>query len=134
MFLNTLKREQKNWFMDLAYLVAISDGEYSNQEKSLMDSYVSEMGIVWDRNEVTGTVETIIEKFRKNCNEKEKKIIVFEIIGLTMSDGHYDDDERKIVSEICKSFCLHELFADECEKCIKEYLHLQIRMNRLIEE
>lgn len=134
MFLNTLKSEEKKRFFDLAYLVATSDGEYSSEEKMLMNSYADEMSIAWNENAPSESVEAIIDILEKECSIKEKKIIVFEIIGLAMSDGHYDAEEKKIVCSMCKTFGLQESYADECERCIKEYLHLQMRMNRLVEE
>jgi hypothetical protein len=129
MYLTMLNVKQQKLFAGLAYNVAISDGVFSDEEKELIKSYESEMGIVLNLKDIDTNIDNIISEININCNLKEKKIIVFEIIGLAMSDYNYDDGERDIVRKALDTFGLDEEFGNFCERKLSEYLKLQEELN-----
>lgn len=133
MYLQQLKNDQKNLFMQMAFHLSMIDGDYSEQEQILMKSYAGEMGIKWDEKMITDTLEGVIDKLQKSCGELEKKVIVFEIVGLAMSDGNYDAEERKRIKLICQKFGLKKEYPMLCENCINDYFKIQRRMNQIVE-
>ena len=132
MYLSTLNEEQKVMFIGLAYNLALADGVYCEEEKIMIDSYCNEMQIVFDQKRMVKPVNDIIEEMNDKCGIQEKKIFVFEAIGLAMSDNNFDITERKIVNEMMEKFDIPEEFCIKCEQILQEYITFQVKMNALI--
>ena len=129
MFLTMLNTEQKKLFISLAYNLASSDGDFSEDERLAIKSYSVEMGMKFKIEEVDTDINCVISEINKISGVREKKIIVFEMIGLAMSDNNYDDCEREIVCKVLKIFGLDAEFGVFCEKKLTEYLKLQEELN-----
>ena len=132
MFLALLSGNQKRLFMSLAYDLAISDDDFSENEKMAIKEYSREMEIEMKLEEADKDINHVISEMNNICGEREKKIIVFEIIGLAMADHNYDDGEREIVKKALSIFELEQGFGDYCEKKLSEYFELQEELNSRI--
>lgn len=134
MYLALLKTEEKELFLELAYNLACSDADYSKEEQVMMDSYCHEMQIGFDIKNMVRTTEEIIDKINENSDEKVKKIFAFELIGLAMVDGNYDDSERELIKKLGDKFGIKDGLSKEFEEILKEYFAFQNKINRLILE
>lgn len=132
MYLALLKEEQKELFLSLAFNLASANGDFCDEEKAVIAGYCQEMQIVFDQERMVKPVEELISKINLSCDNREKKIIVFESIGLAMVDNKYDDSERKIVKLMTDMFELGDGFAEECESVLSEYITFQKRINELV--
>lgn len=133
MYLSYLNEKQKYLFLEFAYCLAVSDGDYSIEEENLMNAYCDEMSIIFDLNKITDkSPEKIIEKINFECNQQEKKIFIFEALGLVLSDLNYTESEKQIIDIALNKFGLKENFKNDCENIIREYMNLQNRINNLI--
>lgn len=133
MYLSYLNEKQKYLFLEFAYCLAVSDGDYSIEEENLMNAYCDEMSIIFDLNKITDkSPKKIIEKINFECNQQEKKIFIFEALGLVLSDLNYTESEKQIIDIALNKFGLKENFKNDCENIIREYMNLQNRVNNLI--
>lgn len=132
MYLSKLSEKQKNLFLELAYQLALIDNDYSEKEKIMIKSYCDEMGMEVPAAVRAASIDEIISAMNSGCMALEKKIIVFEMLGLAMVDGNYDESEREILAEIMRVFEVEEDFARESEKLLDEYIGMQNRMNTLV--
>ena len=103
MFLNTLNQEEKRKFLSLVYLISQIDGEYADEEKEIVENYKIELGT----NEVDGdaNIYDLIEFFASK-NIQVKKVVIFEVYGLIISDEKIHKNEEKILNEIKNKFGL----------------------------
>lgn len=134
MYLSMLNEKQKENFLELAYQMAFIDNSLDEKEKIMLESYCNEMQISVPEVICGGSIDEIIESMKKECTEVEKKIVLFEILGLALLDGNYDEGEKKLVEDISKEFGMEEGFLQEVEKTLMEYIELQDRMNMLVIE
>lgn len=133
MYLSNLTEKQKYLFLEFAYCLAVSDGDYSIEEQNLINAYCNEMLVTFDSTKIIDKLpEKIIEKINLDCNEQEKKIFIFEALGLVLSDLDYTESEKQIINSALMKFGLKDEFRNECENIIKEYMNLQNRLNNLI--
>lgn len=132
MFLSLLNINQKKLFISLAFNLAVSDGEFSENERMVLKSYSLEMGLELKLEDIDTDINHIVSEINNLCGVREKKIIIFEMIGLAMSDDHYDDEERAIVRNALETFELDSEFGNFCEKKLTEYLNLQEELNSKI--
>ena len=76
MYLSNLTEKQKYLFLEFAYCLAVSDGDYSIEEQNLINAYCNEMLVTFDSTKIIDKLpEKIIEKINLDCNEQEKKIL-----------------------------------------------------------
>ena len=136
MYLMKLSENAKKSFLELAYLVAAVDNDFSDEEKIVMEAYKKELQIDYDLDAMDGNInlETVIRILCQDANEAEKKIIVFEIIGLAMTDNLYDDEEKKTVKMLNEAFQLDETYPSSCESLINQYIELQTQIDALVTE
>lgn len=132
MYLGLLNKQQKQLFFEFAYYLAAVDGDYSDSEKQVMESYCYEMKENFNVNDVGMSIEDIINKMQVECGEREKKIIIFEAVGLALSDGNYDENEKKFIYSAMFKFGVKKDFEQKCEKMLNEYTAFQNKLNTLI--
>ncbi|BCZ48551.1 hypothetical protein psyc5s11_46180 [Clostridium gelidum] len=98
MFLNELSKNEGIAFMQLVKGLANSDNTFAKEEKNLYTDYLEELSI--KENEIPdANLNSIYEKL-KNSSERKKNIIYFELIGLALIDGEYDEKEVEFLEGI----------------------------------
>ena len=97
MYLSILNNREKQLFLGLAYGLAAFDGEYSEQEQAMIHGYCEEVQMEFQEETMVKPLDDIIEIFKENSSERIKKIVIFEAIGLAMSDNNYQDSERNVI-------------------------------------
>ena len=132
MYLSLLNEDNKELFLDFILLIAKVDNDFSDDEKGVINSYCKEMGISYRDEESCDSVETLINLIDESTNINEKKIFIFEAIGLAMADGEFDGDERKIILLASYVFALDEGFVNECETMLVQYYEFQNKVNQLV--
>lgn len=96
MYLAILNDEQKNLFLNIAKKLASTDGDFSEDERQVIDGYCHEMSVsVVKKLDIAK--EDMIERLGSISNTIEKKIIVFEFAGLVMVDSNFDESERVLL-------------------------------------
>ncbi len=132
MFLSMLNNSQKQLFLGLAYNVAAIDGDYSKIEEDMMQSYCHEMQVEFELDKINLEIESIRNEINAECGMRAKKIIIFEVIGLAMSDNNYDTSERELIQSTMDVFGIPKDFDKACESTLNEYIEFQNRLNSIV--
>ena len=102
MFLKELNKGEANAFLNLVSIFARIDNEFAKEEKALLDEYKEELGVVDSEiNEME--YEDIIESL-KSSTDRARRIIYFELVGLALVDGEYEDEEVDFLEKIAAEF------------------------------
>jgi len=101
MFLNELNKNEGIAFMQLVKELASADNVFAKEEKNLYNDYLEELNI--KENEILDTDLNSICETLKDSSERIKNIIYFELIGLALIDGEYDEKEVEFLEEIGKN-------------------------------
>ena len=132
MYLSILTEKEKQLFLNLAYTLAYSDGEFGDEEKLLLDAYCNEMGTTFDRPETAVSLNELLESLKRDIFENNRKVVYFELLGLAVVDGKYSEEEKKVMDTIREIFGLSREFADQCYDFLTQYLLLQERLKALL--
>ena len=98
MFLNELSKNEGIAFMQLVKGLANSDEVFAKEEKRLYNDYLEELSL--NESEIEEiNLDSIYEKL-KDSSERCKNIIYFELIGLALIDGEYDEKEVAFLEEV----------------------------------
>lgn len=103
MFLNTFNQEEKEKFLELVYKIANCDSDYAEDEKELVESYKTELGLL--EIPETASIDDLIQYFAKKP-EQTQKIVWFELYGVIMSDDMLTDEEARIIDLIKEKFSI----------------------------
>ena len=101
MFLNELNKNEGIAFMQLVKGLANSDNVFAKEEENLYHDYLEELNI--KENEVPTTNLNSSCETLKDSTERSKNIIYFELVGLALIDGEYDEKEVEFLEEIGKN-------------------------------
>lgn len=100
MFLTKLQQEEKEAFLELAYLMATIDGKFSVFENPVIVKYQKEMDL--EDYKIKGlAIDDILKVF---IEERSKHIVLTEILRLVYSDGIVHENEQKSISLIKEHF------------------------------
>lgn len=120
MFLNSLSKKQKNLFMDLAIKAAEANGVVELAEKNMLKAYGMEMEISPFYSSDCET-EMVLQEIKDVSTESELKIVLFEILGILISDEDFDDSEKEFLNRIRTSFDISQEKCDEMLKLLYDY-------------
>ncbi|MGG7060004.1 hypothetical protein ACQPUY_16030 [Clostridium nigeriense] len=102
MFLKELNKDESMCFLNLVSIFAKVDNKFAKEEKVLVDEYREELGI---HTEEIKTIEyDEIINILKESSDRSKKIIYFELVGLALVDGEYEDEEIDFLEKIATEF------------------------------
>ena len=104
MLLGKLNKDEQTIFMQLSNIIIKSDLEITGAEEKLFSEYESEMGKPFngylEKEFNLIDVLSLTEKY----NEKVKKVIFFELLGLALCDGNFVNSEKNVIDKIRTSF------------------------------
>lgn len=123
MFLNNLSNEQKAQFIELAIKAAESNGIVALEQKNMLKCFALEMNITpvykADRD-----LEEIIDGLVQISSEKDLKIILFEILGIIISDSVFDDSEKDFVKHMVERCNMNSGLVDKMIELLNAYANV----------
>lgn len=126
MFLNQLTSAEKEAFISLSVHAAKANGIIEETEYKMLEEYCKEMGVAFFDIKNSIDIGRIIGVF-KDAEEKHKKIVLLEIIGMLHADGKVDEQERSFAIDFAKKIGLEE-------GTVKTYFDLIARYLGLVNE
>lgn len=132
MYLSFLKKDEKKLFLDIACYLSAVDGNLEAKEQEMLNAYCKEMNLPYDIGQQTKDPDSIIRRLKEICDEKSKKIIIFELIGLAMCDDKYLESEQRYIKEISSNLGINNNYIENCEHIISQYLSFQTKINALV--
>ncbi len=100
MFLATLSDQEKMIFLELAHYIMTCDGETSDEELEMFQSYVYECQLK-DYKIQNISFDELINSI-KSSRKKKLRIIIIELMGIIMSDHKYDLSEDNHMQKIAQ--------------------------------
>lgn len=98
MFLNELSKNEGIAFMQLVKVLANSDEVFAKEERNLYADYLEELNL--NESEIPDVHLDSIYENLKSSSERAKNVIYFELIGLALIDGEYDEKEVDFLEEV----------------------------------
>ena len=108
MFLKVLNKEQKENFLELAYLLARCGYHFEEPEETMLQEFRYEMHLDENNYTIAGKELDEILKIFENCQMKIKLSVFIELIALVLCDSEYDKKEKEVISIIKERFGISE--------------------------
>lgn len=127
MLLHLFNQREKEFFLELAYLVAKIDNEFAEEEKIIIQQYRREMNlediIV---NSEKHSIEEILEFFKDSLIKIQRSIFI-EIYALTLSDNKLQKEEENVLDLMQKKFSISDSIKCKTIKVVND-------LNKLYQE
>jgi hypothetical protein len=127
MFLNSLNEQQKNLFIELAIKAAEANGRVDVEEKNMLKAFAIEMSVS-PKYSTDDETDYIVKKLGEISTQQELKIILFEILGIIVSDGEFDEQEKKFIKGIVEQYGMDYSSVEKMVTLIQEYAALYQRI------
>ncbi|MCR5847495.1 MAG: hypothetical protein K6G75_05185 [Lachnospiraceae bacterium] len=134
MFLEMLKDNQKELFLQLAIMAAKANGKIEAAEHEMLIKFADEMHIepIADSEK---SFDELIDEMVGVCGKPEKKIILFETVGIMNSDGDFDENETEFLSKIASKFEISNEELEYMMELVTAYIDVFTEIvNTVIEE
>ena len=132
MFLRELSFQEKSMFLDLCIHVAQADNELAAAEKAMISEYCVEMQIPAIEVLETKPFRTVADYFSL-ADERVKKIVVLEILGLAYSDGKYVPEEVEMIKKFTDIIGFSEEDYNKILLAIEEYYQVCYKLAEVIQ-
>ncbi len=120
MYLSMLSIEKKYLFRNLELIMSKIDGDFSPEEKALIDTHCIEMHIDNNNYEVQTSLDKVLSEINKTLTPQEKSIFFLELVGTIMADNVYHDAEKGLADKLADIFEINQEKKDEAFKIINE--------------
>ena len=118
-----LKDEQKDLFLQLAVVAAKANGKFDETEQEMLIKFANEMNIE-PKSESGRSFDELVDELAKISSKKEKKIILFEAIGILNSDGEFDEKEAEYLANVAKKFDISKEDLEYMMSLVSYYVEL----------
>ena len=118
-----LKDEQKDLFLQLAVVAAKANGKFDETEQEMLIKFANEMNIE-PKSESDKSFDELVDELAKISSKKEKKIILFEAIGILNSDGEFDEKEAEYLANVAKKFDISKEDLEYMMSLVSYYVEL----------
>jgi len=123
MFLNQLLSNEKEAFVSLSIHAAKANNVIEKEEIAMIEEYCKEMEIESFDLENAMEIDKILEIYEKS-EQKHKKIVLLETLGLLYADGEYDEQEKRFIYDCSEKIGLTKADVDRVEKLLGRYLNI----------
>lgn len=124
MFLNVLKDQNKELFLELCLHLSNSDGVFADSEKEVLKAYCKEMEITEKTDLSMRPLENVVSILNNNANLVEKKIVIMELLALAYVDGIYDENEKEEMNIIISGLEFSENQVKEIIELLNKYINI----------
>lgn len=102
MFLFELSKDQARAFMRVVSEFVSIDNKVKKEEKSIIDKYISKLEV--SKEEIDGLSHKEAMEILDKSEEKIKKMVYFELLGVALIDGDYENSEVDFLEEVAEEF------------------------------
>jgi uncharacterized tellurite resistance protein B-like protein len=117
-FINELNKEQGKAFLSLLKNLAEVDYTLVAEEYKLIDEYCKDLGL--EENDVVKLENNEILTYFEAASSRIKNIVYFELLGLALTDGEFDNKEIKFMNNIAVKLSISEETQESCINYFKE--------------
>lgn len=100
MFLNEMNKNEAIAFINLVREFVKVDNDFAKEEKRLVEEYMEELQL--KDSEVNNLNYDEIMDVLKVSSSRIKSIVYFELVGLSLIDGNYDEKENDFLEKVGK--------------------------------
>ena len=108
MYLSMLDNEKRHLFLNLEIYMSQIDGDFSEEEKTIINAHCIEMHIDNNNYEPDIPRDEVLKALRETLTSQEKKIVFLELAATILADNVYHEAEKKLVENLAELLDISE--------------------------
>ena len=132
MYLRRLSQPAKEVFIDIAKYLCNADGIVDKREEKLLAAYGEELQMTISLDAPQKSLEALATNLNAATDRIQKRIVVFELMGLALVDGTYADEEKAFFKLLGEKLDLRPTFTERCEASIRAYMAVHKEIDEVI--
>lgn len=148
MFLKMLNDKCQDDFLKLAIQLCMEDGNFGDKEQEMMYLYGDEIGKTGEEltlyyeelkklendgeksSQRKSRIRSLVENIKDNSEERGRKIILFELLGLAYADADFAEEEKEFIQNIKEVFGIEDAFVEKTSRLLESYMELQEKITK----
>lgn len=148
MFLKMLNDKCQDDFLKLAIQLCMEDGNFGDEEQEMMYLYGDEIGKTGEEltlyyeelknlekdgeksSQRKSRLRSLVENIKDNSEERGRKIILFELLGLAYADADFAEEEKEFIQNIKDVFGIEDAFVEKTSRLLESYMELQEKITK----
>lgn len=102
MLLFELNKIEARAFMRVVSEFVSVDNKINKEEKNVIEKYLNKLDL--NKEEISGISQKEAMETLDGCEEKVKKMVYFELLGVALIDGDYETSEVDFLEEVANRF------------------------------
>lgn len=119
MYLAVLSNDKKHLFLDLELYMSKVDGEFSEEEKQIIDTHCLEMRIDNNNYENEYSIDELFCTLKNSLTVQEAHIFFLELAATVLADNAYHVAEKKLLNQFASVLSIPENEVEEAILLIK---------------
>lgn len=120
MYLSILNNEKRHLFLNLEIYMSKIDGDFSEDEKKIIDAHCIEMHIDNNDYEPDMPRDEVLKQLQESLSPQEKKIVFLELAATILADNVYHESEKELVNNFAKLLDISDTDVDDAFSIIKD--------------
>ena len=129
MFLNNLNQEEKENFLSLVDQIAKVDGKYGDEEISIIENNKRELGLMEIKGDMN--ISELVAYFASR-ELSIKKIVLFEVYNLIISDDVMDRNEVKSLTLLETELGIPSKIVNQIEDVVEELNEIYSKISDIL--
>ena len=126
----------------------MEDGNFGDEEQEMMYLYGDEIGKTGEEltlyceelknlekdgeksSQRKSRIRSLVENIKDNSEERGRKIILFELLGLAYADADFAEEEKEFIQNIKEVFGIEDAFVEKTSRLLESYMELQEKITK----
>ncbi len=132
MYLAMLNNEKKHLFLNLEIYLSRSDGDFSVEEKRIIDVHCIEMHIDNNNYEADMSLDDVFHRLKETLTHTECKIVFLELVATILADDVYHKKEERITRKLADLLGINDDDVKDAFSIIKDMKNVYKRCSDYI--
>ena len=75
-------------------------------------------------------IRSLVENIKDNSEERGRKIILFELLGMAYADSDFAEEEKEFIQSIKEAFGIEDAFVEKTSRLLESYMELQEKITK----
>lgn len=103
-----LSNEKRHLFLELEIYMSRIDGDFSDEEKMIIDTHCIEMHIDNNDYECEFPLDIVLSKISSEFTTKEKHIAFLELVATVLADNAFHKSEQILIDRLSDLFSISD--------------------------
>lgn len=126
MFIEILNQQKRELYYQLCIYASTVDNVIAEEEIEALKEFKSHWHITDECDKPKIALYDLLKELGESCNDMEKRIIIYELVGFFYADDDYAKVEKELLAKVEDAFGISREETERLSRLVKRYIHLYL--------